>query len=126
MAYLADHTHQGFGLYNRGNDVVDHECKLFGQYSRPWASDQNRAAMRQLPAAQPLMTVNGRFRHRRGTAPDPEPTVTVFQSGHSPELQATQKRTLPDLMLILASKRPVLDRSSHSADEGGRQSPANC
>lgn len=35
-----------------------------------WVSGQNRTAMRKLPAADPLMAVNGRFRHRSGTAPD--------------------------------------------------------
>jgi hypothetical protein len=29
--------------------------------SRPWGCDQHRAAMRRLPAAQPLMAVNDRF-----------------------------------------------------------------
>lgn len=45
----------------------------FGQ-SRPWASDRNQAAMRLLPATQLLAVINSRFRYRRWTAPDPEPT----------------------------------------------------
>lgn len=42
--------------------------------SRPWASDRNQAAMRLLPATQLLAVINSRFRYRRWTAPDPEPT----------------------------------------------------
>jgi len=55
---------------------------LIGQ-SRPWASGQHRAAMRQLPAAQPLMAVNGRFRHLRRTVPDPFRPVSFLQSCRS-------------------------------------------
>ena len=48
----------------------------FGR-SRPWAAAPEQAAMRLLPAVQPLMLVNGRFRHRRRTAPDPQETFVV-------------------------------------------------
>jgi len=51
--------------------------------SRHWASGQNEAAMRQSPVAQPLMTINGRFRYRRGTAPDPLLQYLVLESGRS-------------------------------------------
>lgn len=40
--------------------VEVHCWQVFGQ-SRPWASRQHRAAMRQLLTAQSLVAVNGRF-----------------------------------------------------------------
>ena len=40
---------------------VDGQFTQLGR-SRLWTSGQNRAAMRQLSAAQTLMVVNGRFR----------------------------------------------------------------
>lgn len=54
------------------------ERELVGQ-SRLWTSGVNRAAMRQLPAAQTLMAVNGRFRQPRRTAPDPELPYAVSE-----------------------------------------------
>jgi hypothetical protein len=48
-------------------------CVQTGQ-NQPWASCQNQAAICPLPAAQPLMKVNGRYLDRPGTAPDPKPT----------------------------------------------------
>ncbi len=48
----------------------------FGQ-RRPCATVQNRAAMRRLPAAQPLMVVKGRFLTQPTGAPDPQETFAV-------------------------------------------------
>lgn len=56
--------------------------------------------MWHLPAAQPLMTVNGRFPYRRGTAPDPERTWQAWESG-----SLGARRRLPQHVLV--ALRPV-------------------
>jgi len=67
--------------------------------SRPWASGLSRAAMRQLPAAQPLMAVNGRFCHRRRTAPDLMQTLKGlgWLSGMTSPPDSPQRSSSPTL-----------------------------
>lgn len=50
---------------------------LYVGRSRPWGIGQDLAATRWLPAVQQVMEVNGRFRRKRRTGPDPKRSVAL-------------------------------------------------